>query len=378
MKKDDLFLVIICLLLCVCICEKALAKKKFSPLSNLQLEHTLLSPGNIITISGTGFIPSYESIYRIKLFNNLDIFDLELKEAKLNEISIFIPKSIPYGDYSLSIKLKSNYLRSKKYIFDEKIKIRPEPLLLNFKADEVFLSKQDLHDFIISELEETLNDRKLLESDLVFYLNKQAFDFKLMNLAEGENILALSYKSDIYESLHSEPVSVMFLSEELYYPEIDVLSLNPIEANLLRLDTKTSISVDDYVAEVSENSYLYIKAFSGKKLFKTDRDLKKILITELKVTGDEHAVIKNNSLAFLSFSNCSLADTLKLRYEFPTEFELAPGSLIKIKANLGLNNSSADKLQIICEYGAEEPEFVVEDVFSYDEVDGGGFAIKSE
>ena len=170
----------------------------------------------------------------------------------------------------------------------------------------------------------------------------------------------------------------MFLSEELYAPELEVLNLNPLEAKLARLDTQAELSVNDYLAANDHSAYTYLRAFPGIEIFKTDRDLKKLLITKLKVTGEEYAVIKNNSADFFSFDGCSLADTLKLRYSFSDEIELAPKSLLKIKGNLGLNNSSADKLQIICEYGGEEPEFVVEDVFSYDEVDEGGFAVKSE
>lgn len=378
MRKDDLFLMVICILLCICICEKALAKKRFSPLSKLSIDKTLYSQGDTLTILGKGFIPDYPSIYQVVLENDLETYRLDIEEAKLDKISMLIPSKLPYGDYRLSIKLKSNYLRSKKYSFDKKIKIRPQALLLGFKINEVFLSKFDLQKYLNSSLEEVLRARSLLEEDLIFYIDDKPFDFEMMNLAEGKNLLSISYKHQGFRSINSEPLVVMFLSEQLYSPEIEILSLNPLEANIYRLDTETKLSVNDYVASAHAGSYVYLKAFSGKEIFKTERDLKKILITELKVTGDEYAVLKNNSSDFFNFDNCSLADTLKLRYEFPAELELAPGSILKVKENLGLNNSSADKLQIICEYGGEEPEFVIEDVFSYDEVDESGFAIKSE
>ncbi|NQY79744.1 MAG: hypothetical protein HRT47_05465 [Candidatus Caenarcaniphilales bacterium] len=378
MKKDDVFLVVICILLCICICEKALAKKRFSPLSKLRLGNTLYSPGDTLTVQGQGFIPRLDSIYHIKLANDLNSYSLSLEGAKLDEIKLLLPNDIAYGDYDLSIKLKSNYLKSKRYIIDGEIEIRPAPLKLDFEINEVFLSKWDLHNFVLNSLSESLSDYQLKESDVDFYINGELFDFNLMNLIEGESSLAVGYNLEGFNSILSNSVNIMFLSEELYAPELEVLNLNPLEAKLARLDTQAELSVNDYLAANDHSAYTYLRAFPGIEIFKTDRDLKKLLITKLKVTGEEYAVIKNNSADFFSFDGCSLADTLKLRYSFSDEIELAPKSLLKIKGNLGLNNSSADKLQIICEYGGEEPEFVVEDVFSYDEVDEGGFAVKSE
>ena len=123
---------------------------------------------------------------------------------------------------------------------------------------------------------------------------------------------------------------------------------------------------------------MYLKTYFKRETFKTNIDIQKFSILELKVFEDEYAVIKNNRSEFLSLSKCSLADTVKLRYTFPDEIFLAPQSAIKVEANLGLNNSSPDKLQIICEYGELEPEFVIEDVFSYDRVTTDGIAVKLE
>ena len=184
--KRNLMFIFLAIFISNIVTTKVLAKKKFSPLSNLNLSETYFSPGDLITITGNGFINHFEDLYQIKLVSETEKFDLSISELKLDRVKVLIPEEIPYGDYALSIKLKSRYLKSKRYVLKHKIKIRPEALALNITAEEVFFNKFDVKNYLLSSLEQVLREKNLREDSLNFYLNNEAFNFETMNLNEGK------------------------------------------------------------------------------------------------------------------------------------------------------------------------------------------------
>ncbi|MCH2226321.1 MAG: hypothetical protein MK033_00970 [Candidatus Caenarcaniphilales bacterium] len=379
-RLKQLLLLLLIISIFTCSQLNAKSRKHFNPISKLNLKTKIISPGEDLAISGKGFIANLTEIYRVKLenINNDSQYQLNIISSNFDELKIETPEDLPYGTYTINIKLQSNYLKSKNISLKEKLKVAPVALDTGIESKQI-LSDLNNWKLLIQKLILDYN-KELSYEDIHFSLNKSNIENNFNSLVDGENSLEVFYYDQGFKSKISQAIKFCYIDIAKYNDSIDIVSENPLKTFLIERENLNSIDISKHTFQEESNgkNYFFIQGFDKRKLFATKADTALFAIEKLKVIGDEFAVIKNMSPNFISLSNCSLADTSKLRYSFPEILELAAKSSIKIKTNLGLNNTGSDQLQMICEYQTEEDTtiFKVEDSFSYSGVDKEGFAVK--
>lgn len=342
------------------------AKVFYLPKPNVDTEKNIeISPNSSLDLSGNGFIKNFPEIHKIFLTKSgspKKRYRLKVLEAQENKLKLLIPENMAFGDYDLRLRLKSRKLKSPIFKALNLFKLKPKaPLKPNLS--EIFLNKSD-------------------DLNLIFDLNNPDNILVFPEILEiGKNEIRAFYIDSFskHESLLSQPAELYYLPENSLEPSLEVVSTSPLETYAKVKNSDLKIDLSDFT-EIEflelKSSYFIITPWNPRFL-EYSEELSPIFISEIKVTEEERAIIKNRSSSLFSLEGCYLSDSLKIRYEFKESDFINPNSEILIQANLGLNDSTPDLLSISC-LNEKTDDFQILDIFNYEKFDENGLGIKSK
>ena len=156
-RLKQLLLLLLIISIFTCSQLNAKSRKHFNPISKLNLKTKIISPGEDLAISGKGFIANLTEIYRVKLenINNDSQYQLNIISSNFDELKIETPEDLPYGTYTINIKLQSNYLKSKNISLKEKLKVAPVALDTGIESKQI-LSDLNNWKLLIQKLNKNL------------------------------------------------------------------------------------------------------------------------------------------------------------------------------------------------------------------------------
>lgn len=345
-----------------------------------------------LELEAEGLIQNLDSAYKFRLREPLtnQLFPLELISLSEKELKLKFPLDIDYGDYLLDYKFKSLYLKTPWQSLRDLIKLRP-PAIQDFKlnADLILdISHLDLlisTDKQINSLSYILNESEIDISEITSNLNLSPIEAQqarermiITNSKAGLNSIKIYNYDRGYKSIASVEKSFFYLPVESFEEEL-LIKTNPLKATVKNkftgeyLDLTSILKVKNedlkntYFLNALENPFYLAKtiAFSALK------------IDKMKVVGDEHASLLNLGSLPFRLKKCNLADGVRIRFEFTQDIDLAAGSSLVVKGDLGLNNTGADFLKLSCiPENSTDLKYAVLDEFSYSKTDAEGFAVR--
>jgi len=362
--------------------EAATLRAKLIPFNpNLKLEEDLVSPGRAVKLLGSGLILNLDPAYRFRLINLSDESSYWINPESFSVSSKYIElkldSEIPYGDYAIEFQFKNRYLKSLKQILADTLKIRPEAENLRLLAD-VLLNTSNLKSLIANP--EQKQFFVLLNS---LELNQDAgggLDVDDINSAirTGSNEIQIYTMDNDFKSILSEPQTFYFLPPEQFKSDL-LIQNKPFSVRLEKYFTKETIDITPIIKQetVNNGTYYYLNSVEQARYLIKLVESVALKIESMKVTGDEAASIKNSSLSAFKLKKCKLADSVKIRFEFTQDIDLAAGSNLIINGDLGLNNTGSDYLSLSCEVNKNLGiETITLDQFFYSKTDEAGFAIR--
>ena len=322
-----------------------------------------MSPATIVTVQGQGFIkglPEAHKVWLIATESKATKIPVTAVSATATELQILMPHDIAWGDYDLLVKIQTRLLASHKSQSPQRLLIRPPAPTRPSLSYEVIASEFELHELLTSS--------SFQGNELFYELDA---DMKV-----GINQLRAYYIRDAYKSIKSEPVSFYYLPQVDFEHQLNVESESPLKSyavtkpNLTEEDTQLIYDVSSITKKEVRDLYkhFYLRTPLEPRYLERTIELKPLYIEAIHVLEPESAVLRNRSNKDLTFSKCSLSDSLKEYFKFTTEKILAHSSLT-INKNLGLNNTTPDSLIFTC-------NGEVLDQFDYDKVDAAGMGIK--
>jgi hypothetical protein len=323
-------------------------------LTNTELQ---ASPGTLINIHGNGFIKNLPSAHLI-YFSSSDknkSFKAKILSASSNLLTLETPMDIGFGDFRGKIKLRTRYLRSENSAQEINLALRPP-------APEL--------PRLIFNVVSSSNQIPRLFSNLIFNDKKLEIQ-ETQALKPGVNSVTLSYSTNGFTSLASQPINFYYLPQELTKSPLLINGAQPLSVFAQVLpDQKIDISaiIKNQQENALTNHYFLTTPDEPQYLLSTIT-LKPIFISMVKATTPEYVIIKNRDDKNYNLTDCSLADDLKARYFFTKDFILNTGAEFKIEGTLSLNDDG-DSVTITC------PKLEIEK-FTYKNLDSLGFGIKS-
>jgi hypothetical protein len=349
----------------LCVGRAVLARKFRIPTPKVNTEESLkISPSMTLEINGEGFIENFPEVHKVQISNTerlkLPKIKLKVLEAKKSGLKLQIPQNINYGDYDLSLKLKTKNLKSKALLIPSFIELRPEA------ASKPILSEKFINNALdIKDLFDTSNKKNLL----VF----------AEELTLGKNLVRAYYidEESGYKSLFSEASEFYYLPINSFEPVLELASESPLKTYALVKNNDKKIDISEITStEKSElKSSYFIKTPWDPRFLEHSIELSPVYISELKVSGDEYVILTNRSPENFPLDTCYLSDSITIRYEFNFEDYIVGKSIMKVEENLGLNDSSPDSMSLFCEL-ENSSELSLIDIFKYENLDENGFAIK--
>lgn len=319
------------------------------------------SPGLIATLNGQGFITNMPEAHIVYLSKEDSRIKVQALSSSENNLSFQIPAEIEFGDYDISVQIKTRLLKSR-------ISNCPNKLFLRPKAP----NNPDLKYNVISKS----NEYKNLVTNLVF--QGKTLDYALDNdIRIGLNNLRTFYTQNGYESIRSNAASFYYLPEEDFENELEVASELPLKSFAV---SKFGLSEDGNrenfdVSKVTNkeiqdlSKHFYLKTPSREKYLERIIKLNPLFIEKVHATEEEFAVITNRSSSIYQLNGCTLADDIKIRFSFGKKDNITAKSSLTVSQNLGLNNTGSDSLTLSC-------KDIVIDKFSYEKLDANGMAIR--
>lgn len=322
-----------------------------------------LSPDSIVTLQGQGFIKGLPEAHRVWLIateSKATKIPVTAVSATATELQILIPSDIALGDYDLLVQIQTRLLASHKSQSPQKLSIRPAAPTRPHLNYEVIASEYEFNELLsISEFQ---------GHELLYELDDE------MKL--GLNQLRTYYKEGRYQSIKSEPVSFYYLPKIDFEHQLSVESESPLKSyavvkpDLAEEELQATYDVSAITKKETQDLYkhFYLRTPLEPRYLERTIELKPLYIEAIHVLEPESATLRNRSNKDLTFTKCSLSDSLKEYFKFTTEKVLAHNS-ITINKNLGLNNTTPDSLIFTC-------NGEVLDQFDYDKVDAAGMGIR--
>jgi len=376
------------------ICSLALDLKakviSFNP--KFRLLKDFYSKDMTLELEAESLIQNLDSAYKFRLRDceANQLFPLELISLGEKELRLKFPADIDYADYLLEYKFKSLYLKTPWQSLRELIKLRPAAIQ-DFKLNaDLILDLSHLDSLIsagegINSLSYILNESEIDLSEIMNNLNLSPLEAQqarermiIANTKAGLNTIKIYTYDKGYKSIASEERSFFYMPVESFEEEL-LIKTNPLKATVKNkftgeyLDLSSILKVKNedlkntYFLNALENPFYLAKtiAFSALK------------IDRMKVIGDENASLLNLGSLPFKLKKCNLADSVRIRFEFTQDIDLAAGSSLLVKGDLGLNNTGADFLKLSCiPENSTDLKYALLDEFSYSKTDADGFAIR--
>lgn len=316
-----------------------------------KISQSTTSPESIIELEGQGFIKGLPSVHKVLLIKGRERIKAKVMQANADLLKIEIPANSNYGDYQLYVKIKTKLLRSKKTKANDLLALRPKaPDKPQLKYQTI--KNHNEFDYIID-----------VDPSLYYELTDE--------IKIGENQIKAHYYENGFKSIESTSSSFFYLPELAMEKQLELKSETPIESFAVSsfLNTKYNVSSATSHQQNELSRHYYLKTPSQERYLEYTIELSPLFIDQLHVTEPEYLILKNRSSTDFDLANCSLSDSVRERYQFDNQ-SIKAQSELKIEANLGLNNTSPDHLELKCNDQSL-------DKFSYEDIDVGGFAVKS-
>lgn len=307
-----------------------------------------IAPSTSLTITGSGFVGGFPAAHQVWLYNDEVKFRLNILRANADFLVAELPANLKLGDYRSKIKIKTRFLRSPWIENTPMIRLRPAAPPL-----------PKLRHRVVSH---TAEIRGLFEDrDLNIHLPDK--------LATGLNPISFSYNINGYESIRSDALSFYYLPQDTVKPELSVSSTKPLityaETNDQRIETSSITKVNQ---EGPLNSHYFLTTPSIEQYLLHSVTLSPVFISVVHAGDPEFIIIHNRNDIDFDLSTCSISDSIKARYIFSTASKIAPGTDLKIEANLSLNNDG-DTVSFTC-------KDTVIDTVSYKSIDAEGYIVR--
>lgn len=311
------------------------------------INKTETSPNSIVELRGQGFIKNMPSAHQVILVSSKEKIKVNVIQSNGDLLRILIPEYINFGDYDIYVKIKTKLLRSKKSKINEKLKLRP---IAPTKPQLKYLTIKHQ-----SEFEEILDK----EANLYYQTTN---DLKI-----GENQIQSYYYQNGFQSILSDTSPFFYLPEIAVENQLEIKSESPIQSFAIArfLETKYDVSLATSQEQNELSRHYYLKTPSQERYLEYSIELSPVFIDKLHVAEPEYVILQNRSSNDFDLLDCSLSDSIRERYRFDKQ-NIKAKSELKLEANLGLNDTSPDYLELKC---AEK----IVDNFSYESIDTGGF-----
>jgi hypothetical protein len=342
----------ILLLLILIALQPAQARKfKRIPSPNIdRLSSEMTSPDSNIKIYGQGFIAAMPSVHKIILHDGNNKIKAEVIKANGEMLEIKIPQEINFGDYELSVKIRTRLLRSKSSKASSKLLLRPPAP----KKPELKYQTIEHADQISS----------LLPNETGIYYQEPE------ELSIGSNEIRAFYFQEGYQSLLSEACKFFYLPELAVESQLELESETPIKSFAISQFLDARYDVSEATKEEQEElaRHYFLRTPSQERYLEHSIKLSPVYIEELHVTEPEYVILRNRSSQDFNLNGCTLSDTVRERYQFD-KLILSAKSRYKLETNLGTNDTSPDHLELSCQEQSLNK-------FSYERVDPAGFGVK--
>ncbi len=302
--------------------EKIQARRFPSP-SITEIQPELVSPGEEIIISGSGFIKNFASAHKLVLKQGKKKFKLQILSSNANSLTALAPGDLSFGDYELAIKIKTRLLKSRLARAKQRLRIRPKaPAAPQLKFQ------------IIKEPEEI---------DKIFVENNE-FEHHFTDLKLGINSVSNYYTQDGFQSKTSEPSYFYYLPESEISPELELTQEDPISSFAKKISGDEKFDISSHTLEEKnqlEKSF-FVKTPNDAKYLEHRVKLTPIIISEIHAKEPESITLLNQSLQSFDLINCKVYDSLKQRHIFEEELIVEAGESFQLSKNLGINDDGDD------------------------------------
>ncbi|MDD9897856.1 MAG: hypothetical protein OXU45_02535 [Candidatus Melainabacteria bacterium] len=324
--------------------------KRIPSPSITKISETMISPATQVKIYGQGFIRGMPNAHKVILSKGKIKLRAKVIKANGDMLQLQVPEVIELGDYQLSVKIRTRLLRSRASKASERLLLRPPAP-----------SKPQLN---YQTLEHADQITELIEKEAGIYYQEPE------ELSIGNNEIKAFYFQDGYQSLLSKASNFFYLPELAVKSQLKLESEAPVKSYAVSQFLNARYDVSEATQEEQEElaRHYYLSTPSSERYLEHSIELSPVYIAELHVTEPEYAILNNRSSKEFKLTDCILSDAVRKRYQFDKQI-LNAKSKFKLEANLGLNNSSPDHLELSC----QEQSI---DRFSYEKVDSGGFGVK--
>lgn len=319
------------------------------------------NPGSTATLNGQGFIANMPEAHLIYLIKDGTRIKASALSASKTNLSFQIPSELEFGDYDISVQIKTRLLKSKSSTSPKQLYLRPRAPTNPKLKFNVISSPNEYQDLI--------KLRDFQGKELNFELDQ--------DLSIGLNNIRTFYTQNGFESIRSEAMNFYYFPEVNFEKELEINSDSPLKAlaitkfgfneNGSRASFDVSTITQKELEDLSKHFYLETpsKARYLEKIIK----LNPIFIEQVHAAEEEFAIIANRSNTSYQLNGCTLADDVKIRFSFTKKDNITPKSSLTINQNLGLNNTGTDSLTLSC-------KDIIIDKFTYEKLDTNGMGIR--
>lgn len=344
--------------------NKADAKTRRIPSPSLsKLETEYLSPESVIKLSGSGFINNFKSAHKVRLQQpgSKKKHKARVLNVSSDSISVLLPPNIDYGDYELSMKLKTRFFKSSRSYAARTVKLRPKA------PEQPQLSFDVINHIDQLDLIQSQNNKRNQDKRISLSKNKS-------NLLVGRNMLSSHYSEAGFQSLASQGSPLYYLPSSEFSNPVEIINQDPlkviaIDNNLEEFDLTEVIKV---AKRDLEQTY-YLETPNNNRYLATTIKLSPVFIAKAHVKSPEFIILKNRSKKDFELKDCFISDSIKSRHKFKEEEIIEAKNFIKVSGNLGLNDTGGDSISLTC--NKDEQEEII-DLLEYSELNEDGFAIK--